>query len=259
MIALLASFVTISTPFVPSNGWAVDSDGSIYGVLGENSNKVSRLIRFSNQNGTLKESFRFPQKFDGILEIMPIPEGILVADYEGGFLGLIKRDGKIVWQTKTRYPAVVRPNEKGIVHLLFGGGRFFFKTSDSSEVEPILDRDGKELALDDIIDFAPMASGEIYAVDSDGNLILINSNRIAKKFSTAKTQRLLSTSKGGVLALQNNQLIRVTPTGQKITLWSLPKPDTEATIKRTADGRIAIASNQGLKGVIYILDRSVEK
>lgn len=259
MIALLASFVTISTPFIPSNGWAVDSDGSIYGALGENENKVSRLVRFSNENGTLKESFRFPQKFEGILEIIPTAEGIIVADYEGGFLGLLKRDGKVVWQTKTRYPSIVRDNGKGTAYLLFGGGRFFFKTSDSSDVEPILDKDGRELALEEIMDIAPMPNGDIFAVNGEGDLIFIDATKTAKRFATIKTMRLLSTTKGGVLVLQNSQLIRVSQTGQKTNLWTLPKPDPEASIRRTGDGRIAIASNQGLKGVIYILERSVEK
>ncbi|MCH8275190.1 MAG: hypothetical protein IH851_10410 [Armatimonadetes bacterium] len=247
----------VAVPHNPNHGFAIDYDGSfLFAHPGKAEGEVV-LTRFARDGSRLRETFTYPQKFEGVLELMPTKRGLVIVDYESGFVGLVDRRGKIVWETRTRYPNVARLDAEGNPWFFFNSDIVGIKTSDSSEVEPVLEESGAEIVLFAPADIAPIGGGKFYLLDQEGGIHLFGTSGKAALFGeVVGGQRILVSKLGGVLVFRSGTLIHVSPSGKKRSIWQTPS-DLPANIRhlsRAPDGRLVMAGSTREGGIVLIID-----
>jgi hypothetical protein len=260
MIALLISFVQLTTPHPPHFGFAVDYDGSVLAArIVEQTVKVARY-RIDGSN--LREAKVFEPEFKGALEIMPKRDGFVVLDYEGGTVVEMSKEGKVRWQTRVRYPTIARMDPLGNVWAVFNSGYLMRKTPDSSVFEHILYPSGLEIAQDFAIDIVPLADGTFFTVQQDGEIHYFGPDKKFTSIAKVPTDRMIGSTLGGVLCYKDGVIRHVSRGGAVRELTRLPASISEGVrfFARAADGRLMVGRQVGSStGSVTFLDSNIEK
>ena len=249
---------TIELPLDPRGGFAIGEGRLVY--LARRTGGEVKVVRFEREGSKLKESFIYPGKFVGVLELLAVKDGVVVVDYETGAVVKYGRDGRIRWSAKVRFPNAARLDSHDNVWFFFNSGTLGWKTPDSSEVEPILGPYGEILESPVLSDLAPHADGSFYALRSEGGLLFYDSNHRPKIIHEGITGvRLILSKLGGVLVFQDGdpqRIVHVSATGKVTQVWTATADMRGIRyLNRLADGSLIVAAPKpGDRGIARIFN-----
>lgn len=259
MIFLIALFSEIVTPVAPFAGFAIDVDGTALGP--KMVDEKVRLARYKIEGNRLVETKVYDPVFDGMLQIIPIKDGVIVGDYESGIVMELARDGTIRWKAKTRYPTMLRADSAGHVWAVFNSGYIMRKTPDSSEFEHVLHENGLEMTEDFCVDIVPVGDGTFYTVQEDGQLNFYGKDRRRVALGKVPTERMILSKLGGVLSYHRGTIRHVSPSGVVRVLKEL-RPEVARGVMyfaRHPDGRLMIGKATESGGLIIFLEPNIER
>ncbi len=248
-------------PVDMSYGFSAESAGRF--LIGEKrGEKEVRLVRCEFRNGGMRKLFEFPRKFEGPLELFAVRDGVIVGDYASGFLGAFSLAGEETWQVKVRDPNVFRLSLDGTPWMFFNSLMVYRKTPDSSEVEPVLDKDGAEILLPGPADIAPVRGEAFYLLDSQGDIYEYPEGGSPRVLARGvRVRRILAHPSGGVLGYGEGEVVWFRRDGSRRVVYrvSLEWAKAIRQIAWMPDGTLALSGSiteqggRGSRGILLMI------
>ncbi|MGI8923711.1 MAG: hypothetical protein ACR2HJ_06670 [Fimbriimonadales bacterium] len=256
MIAIAAALIAtaIVLPADPTKGFAVDAHDFAYLAIS------GRIDKYKVAGNKLQKMQSFAEQFGPDLELLATSKGLIVVDYERETVGLYSYKGVRDWQTRVVLPNIARVDGQDRVLFCLQSGSMAWKTSDSSDVEPMLGKDGDELFFPWLLDFCPAQNGAFYALSYDRQIFRLERDGGRRLVGKAPEARgILASIKAGVLLLEasdgGQRIVHIADNADQKISWSAPAdfPKVEF-FGRTGKGQILLAAKTDVGGVAYIVE-----